>query len=482
MHPLENKVLAFIREKSLIKHGEKVLLAVSGGADSVALLTVFNEIHRCIPFTFCVAHLNHKIRKRTSNLDANFVKELAKSINVEFILKEIDVPLLAKKLKISKEMAARNARYNFLVEAAKKHKCDVIATAHTANDQAETILIRLARGSSVEGLKGIPYSYEKDAIRIIRPLLTTTRVELVDYLKDRRVIWREDETNKDISILRNKIRHKILPYLEKNLNPQLLKAFNRLASIINDEEEWLAKIIDEIANRCFKVQNCTILLINKELLALPSALQRRIIIRWLTKENISYEIIDFQFIEDLRRAISKTFSDKKERTFFLRNYTIQIGIEHTTKIPNIATPHSAAALTNKNQYFYEIKIPGSIFLPQFAIKISTSFEKQIYKMRPCGIAKYPAKASISERKRDGAPVFVRSWQYGDRMKPYGLSGYKKLQDIFTEQKIAKELRSLVPVFICRDEIIWIPGYRIADDCKVQPKEYRSLQISVSAIN
>jgi tRNA(Ile)-lysidine synthase len=476
VHPLENKFLAFVRKNSLVQPGEKVLLAVSGGADSIAMLALFEQVSRCIPCTICVAHLNHKIRGKSAAGDALFVKDFAQQRGVPCFSGESDVPQLAKKMKISLEMAARKARYDFLIKTAHQHRCLTIATAHTANDQAETILMRLARGSSVEGLAGIPVVDRRAKIKIVRPLLTIGRKEIVNYLKTKKIKWREDETNKDTAILRNKIRHKVLPYLQKTLNPKLLHSLNRIASIARVEEEWISTFVENARKECLRKNGESSVVINKKLIALHPALQRRLLKAWLIEMGMPCDILDLQIIDELIETIKKAQADKKEHLMAFLNYRISASPDKTVLSLILKNQNPPLSKTKKARRC--LKIPGTTYLPAFNIKVTATFKKDVYRLKPDGIGKYPAMASISERRRAGAKIVVRHWQAGDRMNPYGMAGSKKLQDIFMDQKIEKERRNHIPIFICRNKVIWIPGYRISEDWKVQPDEPESLRLLV----
>jgi len=239
-----------IRKHRLLSFGEHVLVAVSGGADSVALLCALRDLSPSLGLRLTVAHLNHRIRGRAADRDAAFVRRLARRLKAPVALGRTDVPHLAKREGLSLEMASRKARYDFLAAAARKVKAHVIATAHTADDQAETVLLKLIRGAGPKGLAGIPLEATLRKTRIVRPLLEVSRDAIVAFLRERSESWREDETNRDESFQRNKVRHRILPLLESELNPQVRTALRRTADILREEDGWLDSLAASLLASC----------------------------------------------------------------------------------------------------------------------------------------------------------------------------------------------------------------------------------------
>ena len=228
-----------VRKHGLIRRGQHVLVAVSGGADSVAMLLALDELKRLLGIRLTVAHLNHHIRGNEAKKDAEFVRKLAAGLKIPFVGGDADVPRLAKSRGLSIEMAAREARYEFLADAARKKGADVIATAHTADDQAETVLLKLCRGAGSRGLSGIPRETTINGVRVVRPLLDVTRVEIESFLRRKKQAWREDRTNRDTAYLRNRVRHELLPMLESKLNPGIREALLRTADILREEDDLL---------------------------------------------------------------------------------------------------------------------------------------------------------------------------------------------------------------------------------------------------
>lgn len=238
---LENEVLNTIKKYNMINKEDKIVIGVSGGPDSITLLNILNKIKEKLNIKIYVAHINHMIRKEADE-ETEYVKEFCKKIHVEFFYKKIDVEEEAKKIKIGTEEAGRNIRYAFFEEVTKKTGANKIATAHNSNDNAETVLMNIIRGTSISGLKGI------EAIRdnkYIRPLIETSREKIEKYCKTENLNPRYDKTNKENIYTRNKIRNLLIPYLQKEFNPNILEGIKRLSNIATEEERFLNNIVKE---------------------------------------------------------------------------------------------------------------------------------------------------------------------------------------------------------------------------------------------
>ncbi len=238
---LENEVLNTIKTYNIINKEDKIVIGVSGGPDSITLLNILNKFKEKLNIKIYVAHINHMIRKEADE-ETEYVKEFCKKINVEFFYKRINVEEEAKKLKIGTEEAGRNIRYAFFEEVAKKTGANKIATAHNSNDNAETVLMNIIRGTSISGLKGI------EAVRdnkYIRPLIETSREKIEEYCKTENLNPRYDKTNKENIYTRNKIRNLLIPYLQKEFNLNILDGINRLSNIATEEEIFLNNIVKE---------------------------------------------------------------------------------------------------------------------------------------------------------------------------------------------------------------------------------------------
>ena len=238
---IEKEVLSTIKKYNMIKEGDKVVIGVSGGPDSITLLNVLNKFKEKLNIKIYVAHINHSIRKEADE-ETEYVREFCKKKGVEFFFKKIDVEQEAKKLKIGTEEAGRNIRYAFFEEVAKKVGANKIATAHNSNDNAETVLMNIIRGTSISGLKGIEKMRDN---KFIRPLIETTRDKIEEYCKIENLNPRYDKSNKENVYTRNKVRNLLIPYIQKEFNPNIIEGINRLSNIATEEERFLNSLVEE---------------------------------------------------------------------------------------------------------------------------------------------------------------------------------------------------------------------------------------------
>jgi len=420
---LIEKVKAAIERENLISEGAHVVVGVSGGADSVALLHILHHIG----YSLTAAHLNHSIRGAEADGDEAFVKAICKKLGIKCVIAKADVPALAKEKGISLEMAAREARHEFFRSKVQSLKPKVlIALAHHADDQLETFFLRAARGTGPSGLSGMrsfqclenvdavspPRSQcaenaagtprlQSQTLTLIRPMLGIRRAEILGWLKENKIEWREDATNTDETISRNFVRRQLLPMFGK-LNDRAAENLLRTMDILRDEEDHPEK-----------------------------AARRREIRDWLIGQGVKPT---FDAVEQVI-----LFAEKTSGTQFLDLEGLRIVNEYGTLRVEVgrAVPSAPLGRTARRS------VP--------TIKMEEGV----------GILRGPWCASVSLAKVAGRKVTVRVAKPGDRMEPYGMEGSKKLQDIFTDLKIPKAQRENWPVVECDGEIIWLPGYRIA---------------------
>lgn len=496
---LLHDVIQTIRRHNLIAHGRHILVGVSGGADSVALLAVLHKLAPMWKLRLTVAHLNHGIRGPAAAADAAFVADLARRWKLDFVGGRINVPLQARRRRISLEMAGRAARYDFFTKVARARHCDAVATAHTADDQAETILLNLARGTGAAGLAGIPYVGRHGAINVVRPLRDVNRASIERFLRKNHLTWREDATNADPAFLRNRVRHEVLPFLEERINPGIRPALLRASAILAGENEWLNILATEILEQCRdSVKGHT--LEAKRLAGFPVAARRRVLRRWLEACGLEAETLSFDAIErldnlvtDRRGGRAATLSggrlvrrDGDKLILYMvgmdslsvhrRVRTAEQAVPPHLNSPRHSTPHSITKPVPP--FAVRLAVPGKTQLPEQGCRIIASIGPGIVKAPSLVIGALPARASLSLRAWRKRRLLARAWKPGDRMRPLGMQGSKKLQDIFSDGKVPTTLRHRLPIIECQGEIVWIPGYRIAQGWEVRPDEPTALQLTV----
>jgi len=454
-----------IESKQLLKKGDHILLAVSGGADSVSLTYVLHYLRKRLRLSLTIAHLNHRIRGKDADADERFVRELAWRLGIPFVGASIDVPAKAKDKGISLEMAAREARYDFMARVASDVAAHSIATAHTADDQVETVVLKLARGAGPQGLAGIPYESQYAGLRVIRPMLDVTHERAVRFLESHGLKWREDPSNRDMAFLRNRVRHEILPLLEKRLNRRIREAILRTREVVREENDWMNGYASRLVRRCALDKKCRTLDV-KALKAQPLALRRRILRLWLSRAGVEGEHIDFDMIARAEQLITLARGT--------RSVPLTGRLEAVRRYNELSL--RKRSMKKIAPFCSEVVVPGETVIPDAGLRIVAKYDAGVLRQSGTRAGDLPAKASIDIKAVNGAPIYVRTWSKGDRIKPYGFSGTRKLQDVFTDQKIPRDRRSGVPVFECRGEVLWVPGYRVARGWEVRDASGPSLHL------
>lgn len=322
-----------ISKFQMLKSKDKIVVAVSGGADSVALLYLLNKLKKKWRLELCIAHLNHRLRSEESDSDGDFVKQLARRLKLEINYASVDVADTAKKNKLSIEEAARKERYNFLLQVAEEKSASKIALGHSRDDQSETVLMRFLRGSGMSGLRGIPATREIDKFLIVRPLIEVSRKEILQFLSARDISFRTDSSNLSNVYFRNKIRNQLLPLLEKDFNLNIKELLVNFAENMSEDFDFL----EEVGRKAFKALRSSsiskeVKINHKKLLATHTALQK-LVVRLAIKElkgdtrRIDYrhwkELEDLivnrpkNSIVDLPSGVSVVKKDK-ELVFYIR--------------------------------------------------------------------------------------------------------------------------------------------------------------------
>ena len=311
---LEEKVLKTIKKYELIKNGDNIVVGVSGGPDSMTLLNTLLKIRNSskIQFDITVAHVNHMIRKEADE-ETEYVKNYCKEKLLQCFVKKESVEQLAKKDKIGTEEAGRNLRYSFFDEVAKKVGANKIATAHNSNDNAETVLMNIIRGSGTSGLKGIEPIRDG---KFIRPLIECTRNEIEEYCRSEKIDARIDKTNLENIYTRNKTRNMLIPYIQENFNPNLVSSINRLSELARQENEYIEKQVQEsykkivIEENIGKKANNTIIMNLKEFNKLDLVIKNRLMIYTISKVLGTSQNLEKVHIEDLVKLCNKNIGNK----------------------------------------------------------------------------------------------------------------------------------------------------------------------------
>lgn len=461
LNTIRNNLLRHLDSK------DKLLAAISGGIDSMVLLHVLLELRDAGKLQFGVAHLNHQLRGHESDGDELLVQKTCRQYKITCITENADVNSISSEKNISTEMAAREARYDFFKQCSEKYGYNCIVMAHHANDQAETILMRLIRGASLTGLCGIRMVSHMNGMKLIRPMLNITRSEIEKYAQANCIIWREDSSNQQVDYLRNKLRHNILPVLNE-LNPAFVKNIYKTSTALQADDDFIDKKACKLYNSSVKNS-----LDFSEIEKAEPSLQNRVIRKWLSL-HIPINQIDNQTINKIHKLYN---SDKANCSLELPGNLILRKSYNLFSIVNTTpeeeeNPESELMLNiQRMPITAEFKVEKTTFLVTLEKKAGIVID------RTDAIGKFPATASLMIPQN--AELKIRVPRHGDRMTPLGMSGTKKLKDIFIDSKLPLQERKTIPIVVINNEIAWIPGYRISSKFKVISNSTPCWHITIS---
>lgn len=448
---MEDRILKSIENYKLIENGDTIIVGASGGPDSQFMIYMLNSLKSQIDFEIILAHLNHLHRKEARN-DENLVRKTAEELNLKFFTRARSMDDYAKKLKLSSEDAGRRLRYEFFNDLAKEYKNPKIAVAHNKDDQAETVLMRIIRGTGLDGLKAMDYK----SGNIIRPILDIKKSEIIAYIDFKKIPYAIDHTNFENDYTRNKIRLDIIPKLEE-INPRVVDQIYSLSELAKDDLEVLDGVIGDKFAELSDIKKDKIIFDKAKFDKTDPAILRRIIRKAIETLNgeikdISRENIDeFLTIRDLGTG-KKIIKDRLRLRKSYDSYILE-----TKK--------------TKDKFEEEIYLEDVDLINFDGLYIKTSIinSKKYEKSKNIGYFDYD-KLTF--------PLKVRTRKNGDRFTPLGHRSEKKLKDFFMDQKVDREKRDEIPLIISNDKIIWLTGLRISNDFKVTESTKRILKIEV----
>jgi tRNA(Ile)-lysidine synthase len=460
-HPLEIQVQKTIQHYGMVAAGDNVLVAVSGGADSVALLLCLHKIAPKLKLTLSIAHLNHGIRGSEGDADEEFVRRLSEDLQLPFFSETIDVKQRAETTRQNLEELARQTRYDFLQRTAQQTGAEKIAIGHTLNDQAETILFRLIRGSGLEGLAAIhPVMGE----RVIRPLLECSRDSILEYLNRREAKFQEDSTNQDLKYARNRIRHELLPYLQKRFNPQVVFTLAREAALTR--EAWL--FIKSEAARAFENLECRrnedIVLNLFSLRELHPVLQKELMRHALRERAGSLRGITHRHIDSML-SLCRTGSSGDQ-------IMLPLGVTAIRQFNTLLlTMHFTPP---EPSFIYELNIPGECCLTE---------AKTLIRATICPTPDFKAitvnrfRQAYLEKSILPKVLTIRTRRPGDR---YGGAEHRKVKKMLIDSRVPSLQRPGLPMVVAGNDVIWIPGFRPARSFVVRPESGTCLLLEAIA--
>ena len=427
------KLVHFVEEENLFYRDEKILVAVSGGIDSVVLLHLLKQME----IDCAIAHCNFHLRGDESDGDLEFVRDLAEQYGIPFYSKDFDTKEYAAENKQSIEMAARELRYEWFEQLRELLSYQYIAVGHHADDVAETVLINLVRGTGIHGLTGIKSKLGK----IIRPLLPFTRMELEAYAKENNLLYREDSTNKETDFVRNKIRHHIIPVLEE-INPSIRKTMTENVARFREVEQIYNDVIEENRLHLVFQRDDQLMISIHRLQELPSP------------SSHLFEILSpFGFHHRDVKMIAKSLDSISGKRFFSSTHQLLRDRKYLI----------LSNLEEVDQNMYEIEEADCE--TDIPIEMEASFINRTPDF------KFPTSPKIAcfDANKLKFPLLIRKWKEGDQFRPIGMKGTKKVSDYFIDKKFSLSDKESTWLLCSGERIMWIVGHRMDDRFKITDK-------------
>ena len=482
--PLEPRVLQFIQEHHLVSPQQKLVVAVSGGQDSVCLLHIMLRLQEELDIRLHIAHLNHQLRGAESEADARYVANMAQQLGIPATIEQRDVKSYQARRHLSLEEAAREVRYTFLTRVAGSIEASQVAVGHTIDDHIETILLHLIRGTGTRGLRGLQpssrWQLAEDSITVIRPLLAVSRDDTTSYCQRHQLMPRLDTSNLSLSLLRNRVRLHLLPILQQ-YNPRITEALLRTARIVTDDLAFLDGEISRLRPEIIQKQGNTIILDRERFDGLSPALKRNLLRASMEELLGSLKDIEARHVEEVMDVLNKPAG---------KRLTLPMGLTFSIEYDKYLLGHDPAALCPFPTLETEsaLKIPGETPLPGWHIEATIiNREKMLERGKPEG-ANAPSEPIIPlllgkgkgikgiglcgsltacfDLDKAGNNLIVRSRQPGDSFQPLGMNQPKKLNEFMIDAKIPRAWRQRIPIVCSPDQILWVVGWRIDDRAKV----------------
>jgi tRNA(Ile)-lysidine synthase len=450
---LAERLLKTIRKQQSIRAGDRLAVAVSGGADSVVLLCLLLELRGELGIVPSVAHVNHKLRGEEADEDERFVAKLARQHGLELHVCEAPVDgSHSSGVRSGIEAAARKLRYGFFRQLAREGRVTKIATAHTLDDQAETVLLRIFRGTGIRGLSGIHprivFEEQGHAFgELVRPLLGFRRAALQEFLRERGQIWREDSSNRDIAFLRNRVRHRLLPMIGEEFGEAAIEHMGELAEIARAEEEHWERVHPEVRGQgggAAETRQAASLRVG-HLSALPLAAQRRLIRAWL-ETNAPNLSISFRLIEEALELVCEVAGKKLElpggRNLRRGRQELLLELERFGDLEEAA------------DYQYALAVPGAVEVPELRACIEA-------RVVDAGGVPEDERGELLDLARMPKEVLIRNWRAGDRYWPAYTADAKKVKELLSDRHATGAEKKLWPVAVEEGGgLVWMRGFAV----------------------
>lgn len=457
-----NKVKDFIIKNNLIQEGDRVLVALSGGPDSVCLLHILYKLRESLNIDIGAAHVNHMLRGQDALNDEEYAKNICKEFNIEFYPIRIDIDKIAKEKGISHEMAGREERYKFFDFIKNTQNYSKIAVAHNSNDQAETVVMNMMRGAGIEGLCGIRSKRDGG---IIRPILCLSREEVENYCKENNLNPRIDKTNLENIYSRNKVRLDILPYMKENFNKDIIETLNRMTNLLQIDNDFIEKQCNNSYKKYCSNKNSHIV-ISKEAFLLEKAIITRIIKKAFVEFTGKYNNFEMKHIYEVIELAKNSTNKKVDLPNVIVAENIYGDIYLKNKEYNNKEYVEKEVLINKSQLNKD-----SFEYDRYDIGFKIIKDKNNIEFSNNVLIKYFDYDKIKEK------IIIRKRRNGDKIVPLGMKGSKKVKDIFINLKVPVEQRPEIPILCFDNEIAWIVGHKVSDKFKITKDTKNVLKIT-----
>jgi tRNA(Ile)-lysidine synthase len=465
------KVRKTIKKYHMLRRGDHVLVGLSGGADSVALLAALNRLRPLCGLTLTAAHFNHKMRGTESDADEVFVRALCKSLGIALVCRSLEERTRPRG--VSVEDFLRRHRYAFFERARRETGASRVALGHHRDDQAETVLMNIIRGAGLAGLSGIP---PVRSATFIRPLIDCSRREILDFLESEGLSFVDDSTNTDERFLRNRIRIGLMPELESRFNPAIGATLCRLADVIREENDYISHNAqehvahwrgDDAPKHPFQVPV-------SELRGLHPALQRRVILEIARCVSNMESAIGFEHVQAVLDLAAGAKPSKRldlpGGLRVVRNYG-QLEF-HRAERSGVRHRSERAPKDPGEAFTLDVCIPGTVRITSLGMGIRFRELKRV----PAVMA--TDKRAFLDRDRIAFPLVVRSTKPGDRIQPLGMKGTRKLKSVFIDEKIPRALRGTFPVVADTLSVLWVPGVRLSERVRIGEATKRVLSVEI----
>lgn len=455
---LKEQVIQDVVTQGLIHRGDRILVAFSGGSDSLALLSLLYELAPVLGFTLGAVHMNHGLRGVSADEDEEFCRAFAKERGIPFYSRKMDIEALAEAKGWSLEMAGREARYAFFKEVMVQENYTACATAHHQDDLRETILLHLFRGTGLTGLSGM--AYKRDAF--IRPLLSVEKEDILTYLEGKGLTPREDETNGDPAFLRNRIRHELIPYIQQHFNGDFPQTLSRMARTLREDREFIEEEVHKVRSAVLREeedqQGHPKVVLDKATFTLPMALRIRMIREAvvLVKGDLqNIEEVHLRDIEALSRKATGKMLDVKEEIMARNEY----GHVVLTQKP----------AGGRSEVQYRLSLPGRVLVEGRRVEA---------KVVPREALGRDPRCRYFDRGAFGEEILIRHREDGDKMKPLGMTGTRKVKSILIDKKMSREDRDRLLVLVSNKEIFSLDNQVISEDYKIKESTQEVLEIGI----